>query len=273
MEALANGIQELEPGFWMATDGGPVSYPENGHSSCFELEDSSYWFRHRNACVTSIVEQFPPDGPIVDIGGGNGFVSLGLREAGFETVLVEPGAEGARNGYARGLRPVVQATFESAQFLPRSLPAVGLFDVVEHIEEDAGFLSAIQTTLRPQGLVYLTVPAFGWLWSPEDVEAGHFRRYTRRSLTNSLEAAGLRIEFATYFFSLLPLPIFLMRSVVGRLGIRRTSRQDLRLREHQTPAGAPGAFLDRLLAMERFRLRRGRRIPIGSSLLAVARKP
>jgi SAM-dependent methyltransferase len=272
MEALANGLLELEPGFWGTTEEGSVSYPEHGHLSYLELEDNSYWFRHRNACLVSIVERFPPDGPIADVGGGNGFVSLGLRDAGFDTLLVEPGADGARNGFMRGLRPVVHATFENAKFKPQSLPAIGLFDVVEHIEEDAAFLSALRTALRPQGLVYLTVPAFGWLWSPEDVEAGHFRRYTRRSLAEALEVAGFRVEFASYFFWLLPIPIFLMRSIAGRLGIRRTDSQERRLREHQTPGGAGGTLLDRLLALELFRLQKGRGIPFGSSILAVARK-
>ncbi len=269
---LADGLHELEPGYWVAADQAAVSYPQHGHSSCFELEGSSYWFQHRNACVASIVRRYLPAGPIVDIGGGNGFVSLGLQEAGFETLLIEPGADGARNGFARGLRPVVQATFESAGFHARSLSAVGLFDVVEHIETDVAFLGEIHTALRSGGRAYLTVPAFGWLWSLEDVQAGHFRRYTRRSLTETLEVAGFQVEFVTYMFWLLPLPVFFLRSLAGRLRIRKAGNEDLSRREHQTPGGASGAVLASLLTFELDRLGQGKRMPIGSSILAVARK-
>ena len=272
VRAFATGLRELEPGYWVAANNDAVSYPEHGHSSCFELEDSSYWFRHRNICVASIVARFPPGGVVIDIGGGNGFVALGLRQAGFETMLVEPGAAGARNGFARGLRPVAQATFENAGFLPQSLAAIGVFDVVEHIEEDAAFLEGIRAALRPGGRLYVTVPAFPWLWSPEDIEAGHFRRYTRSSLERLLVGAGFEIDFASYFFWLLPLPIFLLRSVAGRLRIRKAGGQ-ISSREHKKPGGAQGALLDRLLASEAERLRQGRSVPFGSSLLAVARKP
>ncbi len=222
--------------------------------------------------MASIVGRYPPAGPIVDIGGGNGFVSLGLQEAGFETVLIEPGADGARNGFARGLRPVVQATFESARFHPGSLSAVGLFDVVEHIEKDVAFLSELHTALGSGARVYLTVPAFGWLWSPEDAEAGHFRRYTRRSLTEALEVAGFQVEVATYMFWLLPLPVFFLRSLAGRLGIRKAGSDDLSRREHQAPGGASGAVVASLLRFELGRLGRGKGMPVGSSILAVARK-
>lgn len=272
VSVLATGLRELEPGYWVAADQDSVSYPEHGHSSCYEVEASSYWFRHRNLCVASIVARFPPNGPIVDIGGGNGFVTLGLERAGFETMLVEPGEVGARNGFTRGLRPVVQATFEDAGFLPQSLPAVGVFDVVEHIENDAAFLDRIRAALQPGGRLYVTVPAFQWLWSPEDVDAGHFRRYTRSSLVGLLRATGFQVEYTTFLFWLLPLPIFLLRSVAGRVKVRKTGSQELSNREHQTPGGAQGALLEWLLAQEAARLDQGKSMPFGSSILAVARK-
>ena len=68
-----------------------------------------------------------------DIGGGNGFVSLGVQGAGIETVLVEPGPEGAQNAKNRGLQHVVCASFQNAAFESGKIPAIGVFDVVEHI--------------------------------------------------------------------------------------------------------------------------------------------
>lgn len=47
-----------------------ISYPEGGHAVCREVEDSSFWFAHRNRCIVAAVERMPPCGPILDIGGG-----------------------------------------------------------------------------------------------------------------------------------------------------------------------------------------------------------
>ena len=54
-------------GIFRAADSGAISYPEEGNEACFEVEDRSFWFRHRNACITEMVRNFPPEGkgPIV----------------------------------------------------------------------------------------------------------------------------------------------------------------------------------------------------------------
>ena len=79
---------------------------------------------------------------------------------------------------SRGLDPVVCATLEEAGLRPESLDAVGLFDVVEHIRDEVGFLRTVRQTLCHGGRLYLTVPAFRALWSSEDDLVGHHRRYT-----------------------------------------------------------------------------------------------
>lgn len=269
MASISEDLVETEPSFWTASGSESISYPETGHAGCFELEDQSFWFRHRNACIGEAMRMFPPDGPLFDIGAGNGFVSAGLEALGFESIVVEPGADGARNAYSRGLRPVVHASMESAGFLPGSLSAVGLFDVVEHISDDVGFLAAVRTKLRPGGRVYLTVPAYRWLWSYEDVAAGHFRRHTKWTLTAVLDQAGLKSEFMSYVFWFLPLPILLARSLPSAFGRRKTGRSGSAQRQHVRPAKLGGKPLDKALAAEMAWLAKGR-IPFGSSILAVA---
>jgi SAM-dependent methyltransferase len=151
-------------GLWQPRSIGHVSYPGDGNEACFQVEDRSYWFRHRNACILATVQRHSPGGPIYDVGGGNGFVSQALQAAGHEVVLVEPGP-GALNGRRRGIRTVVRSTLADAAFEPGSIDAVGIFDVVEHVENDVAFLAMIHDVLKPRGLVYCTVPASPWLWS------------------------------------------------------------------------------------------------------------
>src|SRR5579863_2596381 len=94
---IATKLERGEQGIWFSPNSSEVSYPSEGNESCFELEDDSFWFQHRNRCIRAIVGGFPPAGPLFDVGGGNGFVSLGLQRAGWQCVVVEPGRSGALN--------------------------------------------------------------------------------------------------------------------------------------------------------------------------------
>ncbi len=273
LAAMADGLIEHEPGFFVAREDGPVSYPDRAHGACFEVESASWWFRHRNRCLTAAIGVYPPGGPILDIGGGNGFVSLALKAAGHDTILLEPGPEGARNAYARGLRPVIRASFEASSFRPGSLSAAGMFDVLEHIEDDREFLDRLVSTLRPNGRLYLTVPAHAALWSSEDADAGHFRRYHARSLGRVLGAAGLEIEYLTHLYWFLPAPILVLRTLADRAGLRKGGTAASRRSEYVAMNPILDGALRAMLAPEVALARRGLRVPVGSSLLAVARRP
>jgi SAM-dependent methyltransferase len=268
---IAANIERSTDGIWYARSRSPLSYPERGNQSCFEMEEESFWFRHRNACILDAVRAFPPDGPIFDIGGGNGYVSLALRDGGFPTVLVEPGGDGIRNARRRGVGPLVCAAVEDAGFHPHSLPAAGIFDVLEHIPDDRVLLRTLHHLLAPGGTLYLTVPAYSLLWSDEDAQAGHYRRYTLGQLTRSLAECQFDVLFATYFFSFLPLPIFFQRALPSRLGLRRKGSQRLGAKDHHLPRGWVGRCLGRVMDWERRRLSCGRPLPFGGSCLAVAR--
>jgi SAM-dependent methyltransferase len=266
---------ELGPdGFWSSRNVAEVFYPADGNDQCFSIEDSSFWFRHRNACILEAVKRFPPPGTLFDVGGGNGYVARALQESGLEVVLVEPGVAGVRNALKRGIRQVVRATLEDAGVLAETLPAVGLFDVVEHIPDDVGFLAGIRRLLVPGGRVYITVPAYQWLWSNEDVLAGHSRRYTVGSLRRLLEKAGYSVEFTTYFFGFLPLPIFFQRALPYRLGFRpREIAEDSARSDHEVSHPLVDRILRMLTSRELSRIAPGGLVRMGGSCLAVARRP
>lgn len=269
----ANLSKDAE-GIWLANAGAPVSYPEQGHANCLQVEDASFWFRHRNRCIAAVAQHHLDGtrGPIFDVGGGNGFVACGLLNAGFEVVLVEPGPQGARNARRRGLPHVICGTTDACGFAQGTLPAIGLFDVVEHIEDDLAFMCTMRRLLVPGGHVLLTVPAHAWLWSEEDIIAGHFRRHTRRSISTTLEQAGLEVTFASYFFRPLPLPILLQRALPHRLGWRRSAGvAAAAAADHATQGGTLVRWIDRALAHEVALLHRGESMRVGASLILVAR--
>jgi SAM-dependent methyltransferase len=271
---IADGLTRSQDGVWRSGREVAVSFPSEGHGFCFEIEDRSFWFRHRNECIVAAMRAFEPAGPVFDIGAGNGCVSAALIGAGIEAVALEPGPEGAANARRRGLDPVICSTVENARFRKRSLSAVGLFDVIEHIQDDSRFLHRLSELMIDRGRLYVSVPAFAFLWSLEDDYAGHFRRYTVRSLNRLLEVSGFRPEFSSYFFAPLVLPAFVLRSVPSRLGFRRAFSPERARAEHSGLTGVGGTLLGALLSAETRRIRRGKPIPVGASCLVVAsRRP
>jgi SAM-dependent methyltransferase len=250
-----------------------VSYPEHGNETCYQLEDGSFWFAHRNQCILEVLKRHPPGGRFFEIGAGNGFVAAAVQGAGWPVTAIEPGPKGAEHARERGIEQVICARFEDCELPAAGVPAAGAFDVLEHIEDAAGFLRSVSVALTPGGRLYVSVPALSALWSQEDVDAGHFRRYSTASLRRALVDGGFVVEYCTYFFCLLPLPILMARSLPYRLSIRRNvdQAQAAEASQHCAP-GIAGRFLRRLLRMELAAIRAGWAMPAGSSVLAVAQK-
>jgi SAM-dependent methyltransferase len=220
-----------------------------------------------------LVRKFPPKGkgPIFDVGGGNGFVAKGLVDAGWDVVLVEPGPSGARNAKKRGLEHVICGTTHSAGFKNGSLPAIGVFDVVEHIEDDLGFLRHLWDLLEPEGMLYLTVPAYNFLWSHQDIDAGHFRRYTLGAMKKKILEAGLKPVFGTYIFGFLPLAVFLLRTLPFRLGLAKKGSGEIKAKgDHSQKQGLLGAMMASSFDFELKRIQAGKTFGFGGSCLIAA---
>lgn len=260
---------------WRAPARSPISYPDTANDAFLTFEERSYWFRHRLACLLTMLERFPPGGEFYDLGGGNGFIAAALNASGYPSVLVEPGS-GALNAVRSGLPRVVHATLEDAGFRSGSLPAAGAFDVLEHIADDVAFLHLVRDHLPSGGRFYCTVPAMPALWSHEDACAGHFRRYRPDTLARTLRRAGFTLEFVTPIFAWLVVPLFLFRTLPSRLTPQPTSSSRWSaagaVRDHTLPP-LLAPLVAHLHAAELRSLAAGRPLACGTSLLAVARAP
>lgn len=272
IEKYANDLTQKD-GIYFSEKTSAISYPEKGNEDFFKIEENSFWFKHRNECIYEAFKKFATANLFFDIGGGNGFVAKYLENQNIETVLVEPGLSGCLNAKKRNLKNVVCATLEDAKFNKNLLPNVGLFDVVEHIEDDLEFLKMIYQYTQEQGLVFITVPAYNFLWSNEDKDAGHYRRYTIEKISDCLIKAGFKIEYQTYLFSPLPLPIFLSRSLPSKLGFNKKS-DDLskHKNEHSVNKGITQSIMDWFLQKEISKIKRKKNTPFGSSVFIIAKK-
>jgi hypothetical protein len=125
--------------------------------------------------------------------------------------------------------------------------------------------------MRPRGLLYLTVPAFNWLWSASDVDAMHYRRYTRRTLADALSGC-FDVLYSTCLFGRLVPVSLLVRALPYRLGVARSKPAHVYEREHAVTRRGLADTFGRILDHEVAAITVGSSSSIGSSLLMVARR-
>jgi SAM-dependent methyltransferase len=271
LSAIADNLVLGSNGIWEAAGHQDLGFAESDPTDWLRIEQTSYWYRHRNRSFVALLEQFPPHGALFEIGAGNGTVSLAIQSAAFSVVAVEPTERWASNAKSRGVHTVVCAGLEDARFHDGALANVGMFDVLEHIDDDANFLRRLRRLMPAGGRFYCAVPAYSWLWSVEDTAAGHVRRYRLGELSRTVTAAGFTVEHATYYFAPLVIPILLLRAIPTRLGIRRARTAETSASEHRLGKGIAGRLAQSALDQEIRWLSAGRRCPVGSSCFVVAR--
>lgn len=254
-----------------------ISYPADSNNSCYSIEEKSFWFKHRNRIIVELVKKFAPDNIFLDVGGGNGIVSNAILDAGIPAILVEPGVQGCINAKKRNIESVFCMTFDKISFLPsKKAVSIGLFDVIEHIENDENFLQSIYDKIPKGSKLFFTVPAYQELWSDEDILAGHYRRYTHESLRKVAEKVGFKTLFSTYIFSFLPIPIYIFRVIPFLLRSKFKSINEKidsdSANTHTVNNSIGEKILNKISIFERMLVRRLITFPFGGSVLLVVEK-
>lgn len=273
IEKVSEKLKKDKFGIYHSLSKKKISYPKDGNQLCYQVEDTSFWFRHRNNVISEGIKKYNKENIFFDVGGGNGFVSKRLQDDGLNTCLIEPGVSGSKNAKDRGVHNVICSTIQESGLDEKSIYSIGLFDVVEHIKEDKQFLNDINTYLKDEGYLYITVPAYDLLWSQEDVDAGHFRRYTIPSITKILNDSGFKIEYSTYIFSILIIPIFLFRVLFKKLMNRKNENKiDKAKADHEVKNTVLQKLLETVFTFELFFIKRAIKIPFGGSCFIICKK-
>ena len=140
-------------------------------------------------------------------------------------------------------------------FAGERLDTVVCLNVLEHVQEDEQALRSLYDLLEPGGRLVLLVPALQALYGSLDRALEHHRRYSREELLTKLGAAGFEVE-KSWFFNLLGVAGWYVNSRV----LKRVTFPPVQL-----------TLYDRLVPL--FRLESRFKLPLGMSLIAIARKP
>lgn len=239
------------------------------YQEMYQLESTYWWFVARRRLIE---EQLRlncgkgADAKVLDVGCGTGYNLEMLAQFGqvFGTDFSEHALEFC---HRRGFQNVSLARAESLPFDADTFDVVTALDVLEHVDDDLSGLADIHRVTRPGGLLIVTVPAYGFLWSEHDEALQHRRRYSAHELRNKLTNAGFEVVRSTYFITLLFFPIFFMRIA------QNLSKKSLEPKtSHVLLPRWANWLLVKLLDLERLYLRL-LNLPLGVSIVCLARKP
>jgi SAM-dependent methyltransferase len=237
----------------------------------YDAEERQWWYAGMRALSLALLagplsQRALASGPLTILdagcGTGNNLVHLATYGKALGVDLSEEALVFCRTrGVAAARAQLLALPFADARF-----DCVTSLDVIYHrwVTDDAAAVREMARVLRPGGLLLLRVPALRFLWGAHD-EAVHSRhRYRRGEVKRLLEGAGLTVLRATYANTIL-LPL-----VAARRGLDRVTG-----REGSDVGFLPGPLEWAFRSVLRAEARLVKRVslPLGTSVLALARKP
>jgi SAM-dependent methyltransferase len=88
--------------------------------------------------------------------------------------------------------------FQSLEDIEKPVDFIYAVNVLEHIEKDRWTLLEFFKILKPNGGLFIWVPAHSWLWSSMDFQVGHVRRYSKKELIQKVKTAGFEVINCRY---------------------------------------------------------------------------
>ncbi|HET7292555.1 MAG TPA: class I SAM-dependent methyltransferase [Vicinamibacteria bacterium] len=237
------------------------------YTRMYDAEERQWWYVGMRRIASALLEGSVPSDPqrrVLDAGCGSGANLPALSRYGRAV-----GIDVSKDALTLARQRRASVAGASVMRLPFADGVFGLvtsFDVLYHrwVPDDALATGELARVLAPGGFLLVRMPALMLLWGAHD-EAVHSRhRYRRAEVETLLRGAGLQVVRSTYanFFLF---PLVLLRRRLDRLTGRHGS--DVAF----LPAPFEALFRGLLLAEAWLAQRIS--LPIGASVLVLARKP
>lgn len=233
---------------------------------CGESGNSYWWFAGKNNLVlesiAGISKQLPKNPLILDIGCGRGEFLEKLARIGKAVAIDDSdnlqGCVNPHNGH------LIQCDGTDLCFKNETFDLILMLDILEHFEDDYSSLTQAYSKLKAGGYLLITVPAVPYLFGNHDRLLKHFRRYSKRTLSQLIRKTGFKVERLTHWNFFLYLPIFIVRMIKRQVNDQSSDVYPLPPWINQA--------LTRLIFLETFFITRGIGFPFGINLLGILRK-
>ena len=236
-----------------------------------ELERTHWWFEGRRRIFFHVLERFIDrrDLRIVDVGCGVGGMMEGLSRFG-HPCGIDVENEMLSICQERGF-DALKASGTELPIRDGRVDLVTFFDCIEHIEDDVGTLRDTCRALSPGGHVFISVPAYQFLYANNDRVAHHKRRYTLGELRRKVRSAGFEIKRSSHInvllFPLILPAVLLLKAKEAVFGV-----SDGTTNLTYTYPRWLHRVLSSLFSVERHLVAR-LSLPVGHSICLLARKP
>lgn len=176
-----------------------------------------------NPLKIALLDSWLKTGAVLDAGCGNGLYGLHCADKGCDVFQVD--VLDRRNKIAKVIR-FVQSDVCSCDFDAGSLDSIIAFDLIEHLDDDKGFMEQAKNWLKRGGRLILSVPnednsylePYG-LAHVHFTDKTHRREYTVDSLKALADRSGFRVLSIEPHYN-----TSLLGVVRSMRGIRRFSR-------------------------------------------------
>ena len=240
---------------------------EHEYDAMYRLEDSYWWYIARRELAMELLKEEIRGREsirILDVGCGTGANIKDFGRLG-PAIGIDSSVEALHFCRSRGVGAVAMSRVEDLPFAQGAFDIVTALDILEHTDDDLHCLREIRRVCARRGLLLITVPAYGFLWSEHDEALKHRRRYTAYELRNKLVLCGFEVVRTSYFITSLFFPILMFRIWNG---LHKNSTHP-RTSHYLLPKPINNALVG-LLALER-KVFRQINLPFGVSIVALAR--
>lgn len=231
-----------------------------------QVEGFHWWFSVRRKLLKSILSslRLPLDSLALDIGCGTGSNFRLLRTEGLTVIGLDHSLYALSLAKMNTQDPFINGDLNRLPIRSESIGLIIAMDILEHLEDDRNGIHQCFQALKRGGILFLTVPAFKWLWGIQDIVTQHKRRYRKKEILNLLTQEGFEVLKSTYFNFFLFFPILLVRRITHLLGLRIRS-------ENEINSPLLNSLFKGIFSLEPYLLKRFS-FPFGVSILCIARK-